>query len=177
MLKNLLIYRLLLVNLAGLYGLFFAYQQGWVEAIYNADASYITGVITFLFVLVTASAFIQAGKVGKYINQVKVGIPWAYTALDSIKRLHKLAHIDRAAGWMYTLGLIGTVIGFMIAFNDIDMSLIGDASGVQTLAAQLISGVGTSLVTTLVGAIFGLWTEVNYKMIVTAARVISEEEA
>lgn len=167
MLKNLLLYRLLIFNMLGAAGLYMAWGLGWLEQIWEADASRISSVITVLFLLVLSSSLIQGWKVAKAMNAEKDGM--LLYVMDAEKRLLKIAHIDRAAGWMTTLGLIGTVVGFIIAFMSIDMELIGSAEGVQQLAAQLVSGMGTALVTTLVGAIAGLWTEVNFKMIKTVA--------
>ena len=178
MLKNLLMYRLVLFNALSFYGLFVAYQMGWLHKIVEADASGIVYAISALFIVVLLSTFRQGWKVSKYINQIKAA-HWIDDGfakrIAGQKRLHKLTHIDRAAGWMTTLGLIGTVVGFILAFMGINMDLVGSASGVQQIATQLVTGMGTALVTTLVGACAGLWTEVNYKMIVTPARVILED--
>ncbi len=176
MLNHLLLYRMLLFNAVGFFGLYVAYDLGYIHDVIEADASYIVYAIAALFTMVWASTCIQAVKVSRYINQMKLSTWVDRPDLEvGAKRLWKIAHIDRAAGWMTTLGLIGTVVGFIMAFQNISIELVGDASGVQALATQLVSGMGTALVTTLVGAVAGLWTEVNYKMIVTAARVVMEE--
>ena len=174
MLNHLLLYRMLLFNAVGFFGLYVAYDLGYIQDVIDADASYIVYAIAALFSLVWGSTVRQAIKVSRFINDYKAENYW-HDYKTGAKRLWKIAHIDRAAGWMTTLGLIGTVVGFIMAFQNISIELVGDASGVQALATQLVSGMGTALVTTLVGAVAGLWTEVNYKMIVTAARVVLEE--
>ena len=178
MLKSLLLQRLLIFNVMGFYGVYLAHQMGWLVQVWGADISKLSSAIVVLFLLILGSTFVQGWKVANSVNIVRTrGAAYWDNAFLVVckKRLLKIAHIDRAAGWMATLGLIGTVVGFIIAFMGIDMNLVGDASGVQQLAAQLVSGMGTALVTTLIGAIAGLWTEINYKMIQTMAASVVEE--
>ena len=60
-----------------------------------------------------------------------------------------------------TLGLIGNVVGFIIALQNIDTGSLGSAEGVQKVAASLLAGMGVAFCSTLVGAVAALWTSVN----------------
>jgi hypothetical protein len=58
---------------------------------------------------------------------------------------------------MLSVGLIGTVVGFIIAFSGMDPTAALDAEGAKNLVAKLISGMGTALYTTLVGSVGYVW--------------------
>jgi flagellar motor component MotA len=60
-----------------------------------------------------------------------------------------------------TLGLIGNVVGFILALQNIDTGSLGTAEGVQKVAASLLAGMGVAFCSTLVGAVAALWISVN----------------
>lgn len=62
------------------------------------------------------------------------------------------------------LGLIGTVLGFIIAFSGIDPSAVGDIGAIKPMVTTLMLGMGTALYTTLVGAIGSLWLQLNLQL-------------
>jgi len=74
-------------------------------------------------------------------------------------------------------GLIGTVIGFMIALSGVDPERIGDVTTATGMVATLIRGLGVALGTTLVGSLGGLWLIVNYAMLAGAAARLFTAEA
>ncbi|WP_202034451.1 MotA/TolQ/ExbB proton channel family protein [Rhizobium rhizogenes] len=69
----------------------------------------------------------------------------------------RTAHLGRLEVWLVTLGLIGNVVGFIIALQHIDTGSLGSAEGVQRVAASLLAGMGVAFCSTLVGAIAALW--------------------
>lgn len=69
----------------------------------------------------------------------------------------KTSHLVRLEVWLVTLGLIGNVVGFLIALQGINTSSLGSAEGVQRVAASLLAGMGVAFCSTLVGAIGALW--------------------
>ena len=62
------------------------------------------------------------------------------------------------------LGLIGTVIGFIIAFSGVTPQSATDSNMAKTMVAVLISGMATALYTTLVGSVGALWLSLNNKL-------------
>lgn len=70
-------------------------------------------------------------------------------------------HTDRVLVWTATMpwlcellvraGAIGTVIGFIIAFWNLDPTQLNEIEDVKRAAGYLLKGMGTALVTTLVG--------------------------
>ncbi|MBZ9659754.1 MotA/TolQ/ExbB proton channel family protein [Mesorhizobium sp. ESP-6-4] len=124
--------RLFIVNFAGACIAAWAWWLGYVGFVYSHDISRISYVITALFAASIAAIF--AGRT---------------------------AHIERSEVWLVTLGLIGNVIGFIIALQHIDTGSLGSAEGVQKVAASLLAGMGVAFCSTLVGAVAALWISVN----------------
>lgn len=174
MLKNLLVYRLLLVNLIGAVLLAVAWQRGLVTEVMTGDSTGLVYVMAALFGLFLVSLFIRAGKVSAILNQTKSPyfIP---TRENKTKFLAKQAHLDEIPGWLVTLGLLGTVIGMSMAIFGIDQSSLGSPEGVKKVASGLIAGMQVALYTTIVGSILGLWASVNRRMLRTATLVMLED--
>ncbi|MBZ9943416.1 MotA/TolQ/ExbB proton channel family protein [Mesorhizobium sp. BR1-1-13] len=124
--------RLFIANFAGACLVVWAWFLGYVGFVYSHDISRISYVITALFAASIAAIF-----------------------------LGKTSHIERAEVWLVTLGLIGNVVGFIIALQHIDTGSLGSAEGVQKVAASLLAGMGVAFCSTLVGAVAALWISVN----------------
>jgi hypothetical protein len=124
--------RLFVLNFAGLCFLTWAWFLGYVQFVFAHDVSRISYLISALFVVSMAGVF-----------------------------LGKTAHLERTEVWAVTLGLIGNVIGFILALQNIDTGSLGTAEGVQKVAASLLAGMGVAFCSTLVGAVAALWMSVN----------------
>lgn len=72
------------------------------------------------------------------------------------------------AGWLadqlVQLGLIGTVIGFIMAIGALDPAAIMDSAKAAPMIAGMMAGMSTALYTTLVGSVGWLWTELLLKL-------------
>jgi hypothetical protein len=60
------------------------------------------------------------------------------------------------------LGLIGTVIGFIIALSGVDPETASEVESIAGMVSTLISGMSVAMNTTLVGAVLYVWLSVNY---------------
>lgn len=173
MLLNLLVYRLIIVNLIGAVALALAWQRGWITAVIDGDSTGIVYVMAGLFTLFMVSLFIRAGKVSKYLNILKRdGTP---RHVNKTKFLEKMAHLEDISEWLVTMGLLGTVIGISIALFGVDSGSLGSAEGVKKVVAGLISGMQVALYTTIAGSILGLWASINCRILRTAAVVMLED--
>jgi hypothetical protein len=83
-----------------------------------------------------------------------------------------IAFIESTACWMFVLGMIGTFIGLSISLEGVSLENLKDVQGIQQVAVKLITGLKVEIAATVVGAIFGLWTEVNYVMLKVQATAI-----
>ena len=81
--------------------------------------------------------------------------------LELTDRIVTVRHIANA---LIFLGLIGTVIGFIIALSAVDPNAASDEN-VAGVIATLIDGMSVALNTTLVGATLYLWLTVNYRIL------------
>ena len=174
MLRNLLLYRFTLFNggMAALFG--YLSLKGYVAAAVAGDFTGLSLLIAALFMLLMGSTVQRVWKTSKAMNQLKagnvpLGKPWT-------KRLIKIKHIHDGAHWLAYLGLLGTVIGFIISLSGIDLGTLALVQGVQAMIPSLMAGMKVALYTTLAGGFFSIWTEVNYRMLETATVCLVEDE-
>lgn len=74
----------------------------------------------------------------------------------------KVRHV---ADTLVMLGLIGTVLGFIVALSGVDPASAGDVSRVTDMVAKLVEGMGVALWTTLEGSVLSLWLTINRRII------------
>ena len=130
-------------------GLEVAWMKGVIQAIYLSDVTKLSVVIALIFFWQSFVAFKEA----TYQTQK------TKLANDSNEQIER--------GWLWSdivlsLGMIGTVIGFMImlaGFVDVDFS---DFDSVQGLITRLSAGMSTSLSTTLVGLIVSVLLKLQF---------------
>jgi hypothetical protein len=107
---------------------FAAHQAGLVVQTWRADQTYLTAIIAVVWGLgILASAFNH----------------W-----DAVEWL---------AQRCFQLGLIGTVLGFIIALSGVDPEQAQNLAATKAMVATLIIGMSTALYTTLLGAPANLW--------------------
>ena len=80
-----------------------------------------------------------------------------------------IAIVRQISGSLVLLGLVGTVVGFIIALSGVDPNSAGDVQSIAPMVAELVRGMSVALYTTLVGAVTNLWLMVNYRILRTAA--------
>ena len=69
------------------------------------------------------------------------------------------------AGTLVLLGLIGTVVGFIIALSGVDPDKASDFDAVAPMISTLIQGMSTALFTTLAGAVLNVWLMINFHLL------------
>ena len=175
MLKNLLMYRFAVFNMAAAALLAYLGSKGYIAMALAADPTGIVIAIAVMFALVWGSSAVRTWKTAKGLNALKEGRT-NYAGKPWLKRMVKIEHIHAAATWMAYLGIIGTVIGFIMALSGVDVALFASAAGVSQLVPQMIAGMGIAVWTTLAGSFFGLWTEMNHQMIRTATFCLAVDE-
>ena len=82
-----------------------------------------------------------------------------------LKLTQRIAMVRHTANSLVLLGLIGTVIGFIIALSGVDPDKAGDFNSVAPMVSTLIEGMSTALYTTLVGAVLNVWLMINYRLL------------
>lgn len=160
-LRNLLLYKLIILNVCGAAALVWAWESGFVQMVYAADSSRICYAITVLFAVGLLSVFQRAWKVSVALNAIKAG---ERPDINGVKFLAKQDFIVDISQWLAVLGLIGTIVGFIAALSGISADMKPEA-----LIGQLIGGMAVAFFTTLAGAVTGLWLEVNNRILRTAS--------
>ncbi|MEM7043302.1 MAG: MotA/TolQ/ExbB proton channel family protein [Pseudomonadota bacterium] len=184
--RHLLFMRFAVVNLVGIALLAAAWLQGWLGMVLEGDATKLALVIVLVFLAGLLICASKVQKVGAELDRIRA--PEAYPAsrvsryLASIdgrdgqsrqlaasalrlKLASRIAVVRHIAGSLVFLGLIGTVIGFMIALSGVDPEDAADIGAIGPMVSTLISGMSVALSTTLVGAVLNIWLMVNYRLL------------
>ena len=193
MYRYLLIFRFALLNAVcfGLLGA--AWLEGWLDAMLRSSARLMClGIfVTFLVGLALCAAKIV--RTSLELNQVRDGRPApgsrAASHLDRLterpsggsggrsvaadllryRMANYVSIVGHVANTLVFLGLIGTVIGFIVALAGVDPAKSGSVHQVAPMVSGLIEGMGIALYTTLVGAVLHVWLIVNHRMLATGA--------
>jgi hypothetical protein len=168
MLNNLLIYRFLLVNLLAVLAGVMAFDHGWIQPLYGNDFTYITSIIALLFVACWATTFRRILRGGYELNRIKKEGGWHMPPGAVDKAWAKVAWLRDVSGWLVGLGLLGTIIGFSYALSGVNEVSLGSARGVSDAIGPLMDGMRVALNTTIVGAVFSMWNEINQRILRTA---------
>lgn len=173
MLKNLLLYRFVLFNSMMAVLMVWLASKGYISLVVASDPTGISLGIAALFLLTSVATVGQAWKITKEKNAHKAG---TYTAKHRAKRKIKLKRLVRASDTMALLGIVGTLIGFIIAFATSDPTSLLTDSEVGVGVATMIKGMGIALYTTLTGAVLGGWTGENYHMLKEQVDILEVDE-
>ena len=184
----LLLLRFTLLNLAALALLGATWAQGWIERIWILDITHLSAVITAVFVVGWGicthkvlrcsrelNAVSMPGEAGRsrvewYRALVEEASPESRAVLAECLRSRLYARISvvrTIANNLIILGLIGTVIGFIIALGGVDATSVADVGAVAPMVSTLIQGMSVALFTTLVGAVLHVWLSLCYQVLAT----------
>ena len=187
---HLLLLRYAVFNLATFALLGAVYIQGWITVIIEAD---VTGLSLAIFGVFLGGLGVCTGKIWKISRELDCvrntegcSASWAATYLKEVggrgsgsrgitadalrvKLANRIAVVRQVAASLVLLGLIGTVLGFVIALSGVDPKAAGDVRAITPMVTALISGMSVALYTTLVGAVLHLWLMVNYRFLAGGA--------
>ena len=122
---------------------FFIYTFNWFEALYNSDQTKISFLILIVFIIAS--------------------ITTGYLSYKKTINFEKLSnYVWFSSETMVTLGLIGTVAGFLLmlssAFDNLDVK---NVENVQEVITDMSLGMSTALCTTLVGLVCSVLTKIQ----------------
>lgn len=182
----LLLFRFALVNLVGLALVAASWAQGWLEPVIATDTTHLCAVITGVFLLGLGLATRRVAMLSYELN-VLDGAPaeapskvalfradaWGRDAQARanlilalrLKLGQRLSPIRHLASTLVLLGLIGTVVGFIIALGGVDPQTAADVAAIPAMVSTLIEGMSVALYTTLVGSVLNIWLMLNYRLL------------
>ena len=121
-------------------GSYIIHTMGWLVPLYTNDLTYITFLITVLAVLTTLSL----GYKFKVPDAVSVNVEWFVSDV------------------VLTLGMLGTIIGFMIMLHGTFSSIeFNDAHSIRLALSSMSQGLFTALNTTLLGLVSSIILKVQ----------------
>ena len=119
------------------------FTYGWFEKLYEADQTKISFIIILIFIATSISTGFLSFKSSVVYNKIS-------------------NYIWFASETMVTLGLIGTVAGFLLmlssAFDNLDVS---NVENVQKVISNMALGMSTALCTTLEGLVGRVLTKIQ----------------
>ncbi|MGQ9366039.1 MotA/TolQ/ExbB proton channel family protein [Azospirillum sp. A39] len=187
--RYLLLMRFAVVNGAGVVLLAAAWAEGLIDPVVAADTTRLCLLILVVFLAGVGLAARKIWRVSREMNLAKEFNPAVPSraaqylaevrgrdsgaraiAASSLKfklasRVSTVRHISSS---LVVLGLIGTVIGFIIALSGVDPQAAGDVSAIAPMVSKLIEGMGVALYTTLVGGVLNIWLNINANMLSSA---------
>lgn len=183
--RHVLMLRFAVINLVAVALLGAAWLKGWVGLVVAGDRTQLVAVIAVVFLaglfesgrklFLTSSELNQVSEptragtwVADYLAAVRGkdghGRSIAGSSLK-LKLSSRIAPIRHIANSLVFLGLIGTVIGFIIALSGVDPNSVADVNAIGPMVSTLIGGMSVALYTTLVGAILNIWLMLNYRLL------------
>lgn len=150
-----------------LFAFWWMQMHGWWRALVDGDPSGISLAIVALSVVVTG----WCGRRAWWLQaQARAGSPWRQLHAEDRVRAPDLAtqlmsersHGPHETAWWFAaaaikLGLLGTVVGFIVMATQIGALPSFDIGQVQTLLKQMTGGMAIALYTTLAGLVANLW--------------------
>lgn len=168
----LLLLRFTLANAFAVALLAAAWAVGYVGQVLVADTSHLSIAIAAVFVLGWLFACRAAALISRDLNRVRRrDDAFPHEPIDNLKErlAGRIAVVRQTANTLVLLGLIGTVIGFIVALSGVKPGEAGDASAIGPMVSTLIHGMSIALYTTLVGSVLALWLTVLHRILATAA--------
>jgi len=198
--RSLLLLRFSLLNLLAFALLGVAFSQGYVAKVVQADQTYLSVVIFFVFLVglvisaqktwqinfeidaINSSQGIKAPRISHLVKPFNNNKSESRTLLSDSMRLrlaHRISVVRHLGNTLVLLGLIGTVLGFIIALSGVDPDQASDVNAIAPMVSTLIQGMSTALYTTLIGSILNVWLMANYQLLTggTVQLISSLQEA
>lgn len=184
----LLLLRFALFNGCALAVLGVAWANGLIDVVIVADTTQIVVLIAVVFVAGFGLCARRVWQTSVELNAVRSGFPKRGTRVAAyleqtaaadgqgranlaaalrLKLASRIAPVRHVSNALILLGLIGTVIGFIIALSGVDPDLVSDIAAVGPMVSKLIEGMAVALYTTLTGAVLSIWLMVNYRLLET----------
>lgn len=187
--RYLLILRFGVVNSAGFALLSAAWAEGLIDPIVQTDS---TRLCLMIFLVFLAGLAVCAQKIWRtsmemnlakefdpsvpsraqrYLAEVRGRDSGARSIAASSLKFKLASRIGvprQISSTLVILGLIGTVIGFIIALSGVDPDKAGDVAAIGPMVSKLIDGMAVALYTTLVGGVLNIWLNINVNMLAGA---------
>ena len=184
--RYLLVLRFALYNIVATGLLISIYLQGWLDGLFVEITQEISLGIFAVFLYGLANCGIRIWHTSVELNDVAtvnpgpdgeatnylagLASPDAQSRANGaaalrLKLTNRIVIVRQTANTLVFLGLIGTVIGFIIALSGVDPKAATEVENVAPMVSRLIQGMSLALYTTLLGSVLYIWLIVNYRLL------------
>lgn len=175
-------YALLNGSAVGLLGV--GYAHGYFDELIATDTTHLCAAIAGYFLVGVAITAKKAWwlareldgrpgtKTAEFLDACSNVEPGARAQLASaldVKLHERIVDVSNIATHLVILGLIGTVLGILIALTGIDPNNASDPNAIGGMVATLVAGFRVAFYTTLVGSVLNLILSRNYRLLEAAA--------
>lgn len=172
--KHILIYKLIILNVLAVVWLATSdFQTKWFRELFFSDTTKINYFTAGLFCFATLMLFYEAVQINRQLNAHSAG---QYSDRSGDLWVTDIEWLERSAGWMLFLGLIGTLYGLLISLAAVNTGNLSNIDGIKQIAVQMLAGLRIELSTTIIGAIASFWMEVNYAIVHREAKYLAKVE-
>ena len=184
----LLVLRFALINIVAFALVGAAWLQGWLVGLFEPVTAILSGIIFVVFFYGLGICGFKIWRTSAAINDMKGGGKTASAQaarhladartkdaesraiqIDMLRLQlsHRIQVVRHIANMLVFLGLIGTVIGFIIALSGVEPEAVSQADSVAAMVTKLIQGMSVALYTTLLGAVLNVWLNINHRLLST----------
>lgn len=192
--RHVLLMRLALVNMAGFAVLGALAAQGWIGVMLAVDDTHICKLLFGLFGIGLVWTARRGAMLSRELSALDTGDRQGRTRVAAFRRdiagrggatraalimalrlklAHRIAPVRHMAGALVLVGLIGTVIGFIIALSAVDRNAASDPSQIGPMVATLLRGMSMALFKTLLGSALNVWLTLDYRLLEGAAAQVT----
>ena len=186
--RHLLVLRFALLNIVASGLLVATYLQGWLDDALSGYTAWLSLAICAVFVFGFLLCALRIWRTNYELNAVQQDEPprlsrvadylanVAGRSAESRTIVANLLHsrltsqivvVRQTADSLVFFGLVGTVIGFIVALSGVDPETGTRVEEVAPMVATLVAGMSIALYTTLVGAVLHVWLMVNHRLLAT----------
>jgi len=174
--------RLSITNILWLALLGATWQQGWLQYIFEKDISYISHGIALFSAMVIALSMWKGMKLSKLMSTPQILRDKYIGKIDALngrredaKEVMKnelvgyISFVEHFATTALAVGVLGTVIGLIIGFSNVDPALLSNVENAGSTVAEVLKGLSIAFHTTLVGGVANLWLRTNHYMLMQSS--------
>ena len=186
--RYLLVLRMALLNIVAFGLLAAVLLQGWLAGAADRHTGWLCAVIFAVFLFGLGACFARSFRVSRELNDLRAGYlrpgsraakylssiagrgPESRSLSANLLRMrlgNYISLVRHIANSLVFLGLVGTVVGFIIALSAVDPQSSIAVDKIAPMVTTLIHGMSIALYTTLLGAVLHIWLLVNYRMLST----------
>ena len=157
------------------FGIYLVHERGLVGVLLSGDRSYLSLVIFAVWAVMSLRWLYLLRYVQQWRDQLAVppaAMPAAQTDQIEAMLARWLNHGWLAADSVLKLGLLGTIIGFILMLSPIAGLSGYDAASLQAALTKMSGGMAVALYTTLAGLVANLLLRVQFQLLADAMQAL-----